>query len=122
MHVDAIAALGGDPIDHAGQADVIDVGGPAAPATDHMMVMIRWLARDVGVVTRWKVDPFDRADAFERVEGPENGRAADSRLAPSRVINKIGGGEMALAPGDEVGNGAARPRQSISGPVEGGEW
>lgn len=119
MGIDPIAALGGDAADDAREAGVVDIGGSSALAADHVVMMVGRLACDVRVIARRQVDPLDRPDAFEGLERPEDRRPSDRRPAPHPIVNEIGGREMALAAGDEVGDRASRAGQAISGPIQG---
>ena len=89
-------------------------------------VQIAWwwwtrVAADVGVVAVGQVDPLDEPQVREHVERPEDRRPPDPQAPAARVVDEVGGREVALARGDEVGDRAARLGQPVAGVVEGGD-
>jgi hypothetical protein len=120
MAVDAVARAGLDVVDYRRQPGVGDVRRPAASAAHHVVVMAR-LAPDVGVVAVGQVEPFHDAQRQEQVEGSEDSCPANAQPALANVGHEVGGGEVAIPGGNQLGHGSAWAGQSIAGAVEGGE-
>ena len=82
-------------------------------------MVMQGLARHVGVLAVWEVDPLDRADLEEQVERPEDRCPPDARAPGARFGGDVGRGEVAAAArGDQVGHRPAWPGQAISGTAE----
>jgi hypothetical protein len=100
----ASGRLSGDGVNAA----VIDLRDCTARDTDQVMVM-RWLARDVGVSTVGQVNSFDEVLLGEEFEKTEDGGAPNTEAALLGVGEEVGGGEVTLAPCDEGGKLTAWP-------------
>jgi hypothetical protein len=100
----ASGRLSGDGVNAA----VIDLRDCTARDTDQVMVM-RWLARDVGVSTVGEVNSFDEVLVGEEFEKTEDGGAPNTEAALLGVGEEVGGGEVTLAPCDEGGKLTAWP-------------
>ena len=98
----------------------LDLGRALAHRADHVMVVNR-LAFNVGVVPAGQIDPLDRVQLGEQLKGPEDRGPADIELLAARVIDQVGGGEMAVPFGDQASHDAARLGQPIASPVEAGD-
>ncbi len=116
--VDPEPGLAGDVADDRAQARVVDLAGPPTARADHVMVM-RGLAADVGVLAVRQVEPFDCAEPFQEVEGPEDGGPPDGGPGCLRGRHQLGGREMAVLLGDQRGQCASRLRHAVTGAVEG---
>lgn len=120
MIVDAVARPPGDVRDDGPQALVVDLVRPTAPGADDV-VMVRWLAAHIGVLTTGQVEPLHRAQVLEHLQRPEDRRATDAKLARTGVPDELGSREVAVLVGDEGRDGPARLSQAIAGYVEGGD-
>jgi hypothetical protein len=96
--------LGGDGVDAA----VIDLGDCATRDADEVVV-VRWLARDVGVSAVWEINPLDEVLVGEEFEETEDGGAPDTKAALLGVGKEVGGGEVPFSPCDQGGELTARP-------------
>ena len=84
------------------------------------MVMVDRFAADVGVAAIGEVDALDHAQRREQVQGTEDGGSADPEPAIARGVDEVGGGEVAVVMGDELGDLAPRLRKPVAGAIEGG--
>jgi hypothetical protein len=92
---------------HGINAAIIDLGDRSAGDTDKV-VMVRWLAWDVGVPAVWQVNPLNEPLLGEKVEEAEDGGAANPQAALTCVGDQVGGGEVPVALRNERGNLTAR--------------
>ena len=99
--------LGGDGVNAA----VIDLGDCATRDADEMMV-VRRLARDVGVSAVWEINPLDEILVGEEFEETEDGGAPDAEAALLSVGEEVGGGEVSLPTRDQGGELTARPGEA----------
>jgi hypothetical protein len=88
-------------------AAVIDLRDCTARDADQVMVM-RGLARDVGVSTVGEVNSFDEVLVGEEFEEAEDGGAPNTKAALLGVGEEVGGGEVPLPPRDQGGELTAR--------------
>jgi hypothetical protein len=100
----ASGRLSGDGVN----ATVVDLRDCTARDTDQVMVM-RWLARDVGVSTVGEVNSFDEVLLGEKFEETEDGGASNTEAALLGVGEEVGGGEVPLPTCDQGGELAAWP-------------
>ena len=106
MFVDAIAGLPLDVADDGAQAGVVGVAAATAAGTDHVVV-VRGLARHVGVVAAGQVETLDCTQLREDIQRPEDGGSTDAETAAPGIVDEVGGREVAVASGDQVDDGPA---------------
>jgi hypothetical protein len=100
----ASGRLSGDGVNAA----VIDLRDCTARDADQVMVM-RGLARDVGVSTVGEVNSFDEVLIGEEFEKTEDGGAPNTKAALLGVGEEVGGGEVPLSTRDQGGKLTAWP-------------
>ena len=103
----APGGLGGDSINAA----VVDFGDSATRDTDEVVV-VRRLARYVGVSAVGEVNPLDQVLVGEEFEETEDGGAPDAQAALLGVGEEVSGGEVPLPTRDEGGELTARPGEA----------
>ncbi len=111
--VDAIAGRPLEVADDVAKAGVRDIAATAASRTNDVVVMGRF-ASDVGVVAAWQIEPLDRAEAGEDVQGSEDRGAPDPEPLRARLGHQVGRGEMGRLIGDQSSNGAPGLRQAVA--------
>ena len=106
MNLEARASgrLSGDGVNAA----VIDLRDCTARDADQVMVM-GWLARNIGVSAVGEVNSFDEVLVSEEFEETEDGGAPNAEAALLGVGEEVGGSEVPLAPRDQGGEFTARP-------------
>ena len=104
LEAGASCRFGGDGVNAA----VINFGDCATCDTDEVMVM-GWLARDVGVSAVGEVNSLNEVLVGEKFEETEDGGAPDAKAAPLGVGEEVGGGEVPLPTRDQGGEFATRP-------------
>lgn len=85
------------------------------------MVVMGGLASDVSVLPARQIQAFDGPEVEQELERAEDRRAADGDAAAPGVGRQVGGGEVAVAVGDELGDRPARRRDPMTCAVQGGE-
>lgn len=120
MRVDAEPSPPGDFADDGPETGIRDLGGPAAVRT-HDMVVVRWGAADVGVLTRRQVEPFDDPEVGQDVEGPEDRRPADPETPNPGLTHEVGRREVSGPVRDQCRDGPPRRRQAVTGAIESDE-
>jgi len=100
----APGGLGGDGVNAA----VIDLGDCATQDADEVVV-VRRLARDVGVSAVGEVNSLHEILVGEEFEETEDGGASDAEAALLGVGEQIGGGEVPRSARDQGGEFTARP-------------
>ena len=117
MGVEGVAGpgldLGGDGAD----PEVGYLGAPATVRADHVVVM-GWLADDVGMPAVGQVNPFDESELLEELESPEDGRSPDAKSRALRLSDELIRGEVAIAVGDHLDDDAPRLGDEIPSLVE----
>ena len=82
-------------------------------------MVVNGLAADIGVPTGREVDPLDDTEGGEQVQRPEDRRPTDPKVALAGVLDELGGGEVAVMAGDQLGHLPARLGEPIAGSIEG---
>ena len=118
MALDPIARPLCDLLGDRSNAAIVDVDRATAVRTDHVVVVIIRLARDVGVLAVRQIDALHDAEVHEQVQGPEDGRPADARLARPCVRQQGGRGEVALTAFQRRRDGPPWLGQTVTGSVE----
>ena len=116
--VDPIAGLAFDVADDGAQTGIVGVAAATATRADHVVV-VRRLAGHVGVVAGRQIESFDRPQLGEHVQRPEDRGSPDPQAAAIGVVDQVGGGEVAVASGDQVDDGPSGRGRAIAGPAEG---
>jgi hypothetical protein len=117
MLVDAEPGPYRDLADDCPQASVLDLGAPAAPGADHVMMVVG-VAADVRVLTAREIDPLDRPKLGQDVERPEDGRASDPETPRARLGHEARRREVAWLIGDQLSDCPARFSEAIAGSLE----
>jgi hypothetical protein len=81
---------------HSVNAAVANIGGGAALKADEMVV-VRWLAWDVGVASIRKVESLHKALLCKKFKETKDGGATDTEAAPLRIVQELCRSEVALA-------------------------
>jgi hypothetical protein len=81
---------------------VVHISSGAAAEADKMVVM-SWLARDVGVRSIWEVNPLHQPLFAEELQESKDGRTPDPHPSPTGILHEVSGGEMPLAAFNERG-------------------
>jgi hypothetical protein len=103
----APGGLGGDGVNAA----VIDLGDCATQDADEVVV-VRRLARDVGVSAVGEVNSLHEILVGEEFEETEDGGAPDTEAALFSVGEEVSGGEVPLPTRDQGGELTARPGET----------
>lgn len=118
MAIDPVAGTALDVVDDGEEPGILDVRRPAAARTHHVVVMA-WLASDVGMLPAGQVDALDGAEFHQHLERAEHGRATDPQPAGLRGREEVRRREVALVGGDQVRDGASRTGQPIARGAQG---
>jgi hypothetical protein len=86
---------------------VVQIGSCATAEADKMVVM-SWLARDVGVRSVREVNPFHQPLLAEELKEPKDGCASDPHPSPTGILQEVRSGEVPLAALNERGELSAR--------------
>jgi hypothetical protein len=89
---------------------------PALSAND--VVMVAWVAADVRVIAVRQVQPLDRLEIGEDLQGPEDGRASGSEAPTPGIGNQVGRVKRAIAAEDEIDDCPPRVGHAISRAIE----
>ena len=81
---------------------VVHIGCGATVEADKMM-MVGWLAWDVGVRSVWEVNPLYQPLLAEELQESKDGCASDPHPPPTRILQEVRGGEVPLAALNERG-------------------
>ena len=80
---------------------------------------MRARAGHVGVLAGRQVESLDDAELGQQVQRPKERRPADAEPPLAGRGLELGGGEVPVVLGDEVGDGASRLGQPVAGVIEG---
>jgi len=85
---------------------VVHIGCGATVEADKM-VMVGWLAWDVGVRSVWEVNPLYKPLLAEELQESKDRCASDPHFPPTRILQEVRGGEVPLAALNEPGEFSA---------------
>jgi hypothetical protein len=85
---------------------VVHIGCGATVEADKM-VMVGWLAWDVGVRSVWEVNPLYKPLLAEELQESKDRCASDPHPPPTRILQEVRGGEVTLAALNERGEFSA---------------
>src|SRR5438093_6918867 len=117
MSIDPIAGLAADL-----RCDPLEamVGGPrgATARRAHDVMVVCGFTGDESVLAGGQIDPLDDAELRQRIQRPEDRRPTQPQMTPPRGIEKVVGGEVALASGNEAGQRAPWRGQPVAAMLE----
>ena len=118
MRVDPVARSLLDRLGDGTNPDVADVDGALTHRTDQMVVMVRRVARHVGVAAANQVNALYQAQRLEDLERAKYRGSAHPWLGAVCLANQIVGREPALVRCDDLSHGAPWLGDLVSGPIE----
>lgn len=117
MGLDDVPGVSSDLIDHVLEAVIIRLVGPPAARANDVVVMGRF-ARHIGVLTGRQVEALQDLEVGEEVQRPEDGGTTDTQATVARLIDEVRRREVTVALLDQVGDGATRFGEPITGLIE----
>lgn len=118
MSVDSVPAPLRDLLRQRLHAPVVDLGRPAAPLADDVVMVGRRIADDISGLAVRQREPFDHSDLEKQVEGAKHGGPADPRLFPTGSVQELGCREAASSLLEHRGYRSPRARQANAGFIE----
>jgi hypothetical protein len=82
------------------------------------VVMVARIAADVGMVAVRQIQPLDRLEIGEDLQGPEDGRASGPEASPPGIGNQVGRVKGPIAAEDEVDDRSPGVGHAISRAIE----
>ena len=117
MGIDPKSGPTRDLADDEPEPGILDLRRPPTSGA-HDVVVMRWRARDVGMLSIRQIDPLHDAEFQHGLDRPEHGRSADAEAACPGLRDKLGCGEVPLMVGDDRRQGPPRFGQSIAGAIK----
>ena len=95
----------------------VDFDSKATVAADEVMV-VRLLAWNVGMAPVGEIHALDESLGNEQIEEAKDRGAPHVDATSPRIGHEVGGGEMALALGDQTRYGTPRSGEADPGPID----
>ena len=102
---------------HRINAAIVDLGNHAARGANEVMV-VRGFARNVCMAPVGEVHALDESLGNEQIEEAKDRGAPHVDATSPRIGHEVGGGEMALALGDQTRYGTPRSGEADPGPID----
>jgi len=102
---------------HRIDAAIVDLGNHAARGANEVMV-VRGFARNVCMAPVGEVHALDESLGNEQLEEAKDRGAPYVDATSPRIGHEVGGGEMALALGDQTRYGTPRSGEGDPGPID----